>query len=141
MNKELPPFLSVLIVDQNQEHKGVLTNAAFVLGLSAGRILPEDTFGGVAVDGDGQKHHPLTRIPHFVRKANQSKIRTLRDIFLKKEKIVVVDYTEDAAPSDYETYTQQLLLHSGDQILYRALYVYGPSETVYLLTKNLSSLQ
>jgi hypothetical protein len=141
MNKELPPFVSVLIVDQVQEHKGILTNAALVVGLSAGRQLPATTFGGLVTDGDGQVHQPLTQIAHFVRKANQSKIRSLRQTCSDAPSIVVIDYTEDAAPSDYNTYTQQLGQHSGEQITYRALYLYGPSEVVYPLTKNLSRLE
>ncbi len=36
-------YLSVLIVDQNIEDKGILTNAGFVLGLTAGRELRFDS--------------------------------------------------------------------------------------------------
>ena len=141
MNKEHPQFVSVLVVDQAQDHKGILTNAAFVVGLSAGRTLPADSFGGKVVDGEGKEHHELTRIAHFVRKASQSKLRSLREAISVNSASVVIDYSEDAAPSDYQTYTQQLGQHSGEQITYRAIYFYGPSELVYPLTKNLSRLE
>lgn len=133
-------YLSVLIVDQSAEDKGILTNAGFVLGLTAGRELPEDTFDRDVVDGDGSTHKYLTRIGHFVRKAGQSKMRELRAKLIAEKDVKVVDYTEDAAPADYEEYARNLAGHKGDQISYRALYVYGPKDIVLPLTKNLSRL-
>lgn len=132
--------MSVLIVDQALEDKGVLTNAGFVLGLTAGRELPDDTFDRDVVDGDGSTHKYLTRIGHFVRKASQSKIRDLRRKFMAEKDVKVVDYTEDAAPADYAEYAHNLGAHKGEEIFYRALYVYGPKEIVLPLTKNLSRL-
>ena len=133
-------YLSVLIVDQSIEDRGILTNAAFVLGLTAGKEMPSETFGYPVNDGNGSKHEYLTKIGHFVRKAGQSKMRDLRTKFLVDSRIKVVDYTEDAAPSDYEEYAKNLFAHKDEEIKYRAIYVYGPSEVVMPLTKNLSRL-
>lgn len=133
-------FISVLIVDQSQENKGILTNAGFVLGLTAGRELPANTFGSDVVDGESSTHKYLTSIAHFVRKAGQSKLRDLRQKFMANSSITVVDYTEDAAPSDYTEYVKTLASHKSEDIYYRALYVYGPKDVVLPLTKNLSSL-
>jgi hypothetical protein len=133
-------YLSVLIVNQSIEDKGILTNAAFVLGLTAGRELPQETFGPDALDGENQSHKYLTNIAHFVRKAGQNKIKDLRKTFSQNPDVKVIDYTEDAAPSNYEDYTKNLGLHSGEEIVYRALYVYGPKDVVLPLTKNLSRL-
>lgn len=133
-------YLSVLIVDQSIKDKGILTNAGLVLGLTAGRELPEETFGPEAIDGEGPPHKYLTKIGHFVRKAGQSKIRDLRVKFLEDPDTKVIDYTEDAAPANYEEYTRNLAAHRLEQIVYRALYVYGPKDIVLPLTKNLSRL-
>jgi hypothetical protein len=133
-------YSSVLIIDQSIENKGVATNAGFVLGLTAGRELPETTFGHEAVDGDGLPHEYLTKIGHFVRKAGQSKMQELRNKFLAEPMVKVIDYTEDAAPADYEEYARNLASHKGKEIIYRALYVYGPQSIVLPLTKNLSRL-
>jgi hypothetical protein len=138
---EIPKFVSVLVVDQAIEAKGVLANAACVLGLTAGRELAQETFGPDIVDGDGATHRYLTRIGHFVRKAGQNKMRNLRKEFEKDPRVLVIDYTEDAAPADYDTYSRDLSQHSGEQIKYRALYVYGPEDIVVPLTKNLSRLE
>ncbi len=133
-------YISVLIVDQSLSPVGVLANTCFVLGLTAGRLMPVTAFGHDTVDGDGSAHRYLTSIAHFVRKAGQSKIRTLRATLIANPEVSLVGYTEDAAPSDYKEYAENLVRHSGDQIVYRALHVYGPEEVVTPLTKNLSRL-
>lgn len=136
----MEPHSSVLIIDQSIDNKGIATNAGFVLGLTAGRELPVETFGHEVMDGDGLSHAYLTKIGHFVRKAGQSKIRDLRNKFIAEPNVKVIDYTEDAAPADYEEYARNLTSHKGEEILYRALYIYGPQSVVLPLTKNLSRL-
>jgi hypothetical protein len=134
-------FISVLIVDQAVERKGILANAAFVVGLTAGRELPQSTFGSNVVDGEGAIHRYLRSIGHIVRKAGQSKMRSIRALLVKSPDVLLVDYTEDAAPVDYDSYSRSLAEHSGEDIKYRAIYVYGPEESVIPLTKNLSRLE
>ncbi len=133
-------FVSVLIVDQSIESAGIIANTSLVLGLTAGRELPPETFGPKVTDGEGSPHEYLTSIGHHVRKAGQSKLRSLRQQFLSLPSITVVDYTEDAAPSDYSEYARNLASHTGEEIRYRAIYVYGPEESVVPVTKNLSRL-
>lgn len=133
-------FASVIIVNQSITEAGILVNAAFVLGLTAGRNLPVETFGPDVVDGEQRTHLYLTKIGHYVRKAGASKLRSLRDMFANMEEVLLVDYTEDAAPADYDAYTSALKGHSGEEISYRAIHVYGPAEKVIPLTKNLSRL-
>lgn len=134
-------FVSVLVVDQAIESKGILANAALVLGLTAGRGLPQSTFGSDVVDGEGAIHRYLTNIGHVVRKAGQSKMRSIRTALVKSLDVLLVDYTEDAAPVDYNSYSRSLVGHSGEDIKYRAIYIYGPEESVMPLTKNLSRLE
>lgn len=134
-------FVSVLVVDQAIESKGILANAALVLGLTAGRGLPQSTFGSDVVDGEGAIHRYLTNIGHVVRKAGQSKMRSIRTALVKSPDVLLVDYTEDAAPVDYNSYSRSLVVHSGEDIKYRAIYIYGPEESVMPLTKNLSRLE
>ncbi|HYP19433.1 MAG TPA: DUF2000 domain-containing protein [Chloroflexia bacterium] len=133
-------FISVLIVDQAIDSKGVVANAAYVLGLTAGRDLPQETFGPDVVDGDGATHRYLTRIGHVVRKAGQNKLKSLRQTLAGNPDVLLVDYTEDAAPADYEEYAETLAKHSREELKYRALHVYGPEEIIAPLTKNLSRL-
>ncbi len=132
--------VSVLIVSQSLDHKGIIANSAFVLGLTAGKLLPQETFGPDVVDGNGSTHMYLTKIGHTVRVAGQNKIRALREEFLKMLGVTVVDYTEDAAPADYDAYAKSLGVHKGEEIIYRALHVYGPAAEIIAKTKNLSAL-
>ena len=131
---------SVLIVDQQLDHKGIIANAAFVLGLTAGREMGRETFGMDVVDKDGSLHRYLTKIGHFVRKAGQSKIRTIRESLANDVTVSIVDYPEDAAPSDYSVYTASLNAKPKDEINYRALHIIGPERVITPLTKNLSRL-
>jgi len=73
--------ISVLIVDQSIAHSGILTNLGLVIGLTAGRLLPDQTFGPDLIDGDGREHRYLTSVVHVVRKAGQNKLRDLRAYF------------------------------------------------------------
>lgn len=132
---------SVLIVAKGVDHKGILANCAFVLGLTAGKLLPPETFGPEVVDGDGISHKSLTNISHYVREAGQSKLRTLRAELAQNPSVIIVDYAEDAAPADYLTYAKSLGEHKGEEIIYRAIHVYGPADFVVPKTKNLSMLQ
>lgn len=92
------------------------------------------------IDGDGKIHKFLTNIAHHVRKAGQNKLKTLRETFSEDPEITIIDYPEDAAPSDYSEYATQLSSHKSDEITYRAIYVYGKADKVIPLTKNLSRL-
>jgi hypothetical protein len=134
-------FVSVLIVNQAIESKGILANVALVLGLTAGRELPQSTFGSDVLDGEGAIHRYLTNIGHVVRKAGHNKMRTIRTALVKSPDVLLVHYTEDAAPVDYNSYSRSLVGHSGEDIKYRAIYIYGPGESVMPLTKNLSRLE
>lgn len=136
----MPENVSVLIVNQSLPEVGILVNAAFVVGLTAGRLLPDDSFGPDTVDGDGNTHLYLTRVGHYVRKATATKLRALRKTFTEIDNVRLVDYTEDAAPADYEAYTSALSSHREEEINYRAIHVYGPADVVIPLTKNLSRL-
>lgn len=132
--------VSVLVVDKGIDHRGILANASFVLGLTAGRELEGDTFGTEVVDGDGSSHKYLTKIGHFVRKAGQSKLKNLRDELVANEDVMVVDYPEEAAPADYDQYSADLASRKGEEITYRAVYFYGPKDLIVPKTKNLSAL-
>ena len=133
-------YTSVLVVDKSIDHTGILTNVGLVLGLTAGRLLPDSTFGHDIVDGDGNSHRYLTNMPQSMRKAGQNKLRSLREYFGELPEVTLVDYTESAAVADYPTYEQNLTSRAGDEISYRAIYIYGPHDIVYPKTKNLSAL-
>jgi hypothetical protein len=131
---------SVLIINQGLAEPGTVANVAFVVGLTAGRLLPPHTFGGDVADADGRLHRHLTRLPHFVRRAGESKLRALHAAFSAMPEVVVVDYSDDARTSEYEKYAAALATRRTEAVVYRALHVFGPSHLLLPLTKNLSRL-
>jgi hypothetical protein len=133
-------MIGVLLVNQSLAGAGVEHNAALVLGLTAGRLMPADCFGGDVFDGDAVKHTFLTRTPHFVRKCGAGKLRALRQQFAQHPELIVVDYTEAAAPSSYDAYEAALASQKGEQVEYRAVFAFGPEDVLAPLTKNLSRL-
>lgn len=132
--------ISVIILNKQIDKTGIIANASFVLGLTAGREIGDETFGSDVTDGDKKTHKYLTKIGHFVRKAGQSKLRSLRNEFAEHSDVLLIDYTEDADPSDYREYQKQIKEHSGEEIIYRAIHLYGPKEKIIPKTKNLSAL-
>jgi len=132
--------ISLLIVNKSIAEPGIIVNAAFVLGLTVGRQLPDETFGPAVIDGAGNRHESLTSIGHIVRKATSTKLRTLWGTFSADPEVLIVDYTEAAAPADYAAYAAALGSSAGDEISFRAIHVYGPEDKIVPLTKNLSSL-
>lgn len=133
---------SVLVVNKSLlssgDDVGKLINAAFVLGLTAGRELSAETFGGDVIDGDGTVHRYLTKIGHYVRKASGGKLRSLRQACEMHNEITVVDYTDAASPASYAEYEKSLSSQQGENITYRAIHISGPAELVSSLTKSLS---
>ena len=132
--------ISVLIVNQSIADPGTVANVAFVLGLTAGRLMPAETFGEDVVDGGHHRHRYLTSLPHIVRKAGAAKLCTLREALSNIEGVHVVDYAEEAATSSYSEYEQALGTRPSEDIRYRAIHVFGPADMIYPLTKNLSRL-
>ena len=52
-----------------------------------------------------------------------------------------MDYTDDASPADYKEYEEHIGKHKGEEIVYRAIHIFGPEEIVVSKTKNLSMLK
>jgi len=127
-------------VNQAITHVGIIANATFVLGLSIGREMNASEFGDAVIDGSGSLHHALTNMKHIVRKAGDTKIKTLRAQLLAQPGVTVIDYTEAASTSDYDEYVRTLENQKSDEIIYRAIHILGPQEIVEPLTKNLSRL-
>lgn len=133
-------LIGVLLIDHSITSAGLEQNLGLVMGLSAGRKMLFENFGPDVCDADGRTHPQLTNSPHFVRKCSANKLRELRDCFASHPELIVVDYTEAAATSDYAAYAAALSEQAGDQVVYRAVFAFGPEHLLTPLTKNLSRL-
>ena len=111
---------------------GLAVNAAGVLAATLGR----------RVDGSGEKHAGLVRIPIPVLKADEEAIKSVRTRTVGLEGLLVVDLTETAQSSrTYEEYEERMPRAQGDWLGYLGVALYGEKRSVNKLTGNLPLLR
>ena len=120
---------------------GLAVNAAGVLAATLGRRV-ESLVGADVVDGSGEKHAGLVRIPIPVLKADEEAIRDVRSRASGVEGLLVVDVTETAQSSrTYEEYEDRMALTRGDSLGYLGVALYGEKRSVNKLTGSLPLLR
>ena len=120
---------------------GLAVNAAGVLAATLGRRV-ESLVGADVVDGSGERHAGLVRIPIPVLKADEEAIRDVRSRASGIEGLLVVDVTEMAQSSrTYEEYRDRMALAQGDELGYLGVALYGEKRAVNKLTGNLPLLR
>ena len=120
---------------------GLAVNAAGVLAATLGRR-EESLVGADVVDGSGERHAGLVRIPIPVLKADEEAIRDVRSRASGIEGLLVVDVTEMAQSSrTYEEYRDRMALAQGDELGYLGVALYGEKRAVNKLTGNLPLLR
>ena len=120
---------------------GLAVNAAGVLAATLGRRV-ESLVGPDVVDGSGERHAGLVRIPIPVLKADEEEIRKVRARAAELEDLLVVDVTETAQSSrTYEEYEDRMSLAQGDGLGYLGVALYGEKRSVNKLTGNLPLLR
>ena len=119
---------------------GLAVNAAGVLAATLGRKV-ESLVGPDVVDGSGESHAGLVRIPIPVLKADEEEIKRVRERAAGLEGLLVVDVTETAQSSrTYEEYEDRMSLTRGDGLGYLGVALYGEKRSVNKLTGNLPLL-
>ena len=102
----------------------------------------ESLVGPDVVDGSGERHAGLVRIPIPVLKADEEAIRSMRARAAELEGLLVVDVTETAQSSrTYEEYEDRMALTQGDGLGYLGVALYGEKRSVNKLTGNLPLLR
>ena len=120
---------------------GLAVNAAGVLAATLGRRV-DSLVGEDVVDGSGEKHAGLVRIPIPVLKADEEAIRSVRTRAVGLEGLLVVDLMETAQSSrTYEEYEERMARAQGDGLGYLGVALYGEKRSVNKLTGNLPLLR
>ena len=120
---------------------GLAVNAAGVLAATLGRKV-ESLVGPDVVDGSGERHAGLVRIPIPVLKADEEEIRSVRERAAEVGDLLVVDLTETAQLSrTYEEYEDRMSVTQGDGLGYIGVALYGEKRSVNKLTGNLPLLR
>ncbi|WP_207956265.1 DUF2000 domain-containing protein [Rubrobacter marinus] len=120
---------------------GLAVNAAGVLAATLGRRV-EALVGPDVVDGSGERHAGLVRIPIPVLKADEEAIKSVRVRAAALEDLLVVDVTETAQSSrTYEEYEDRMASTRGDGLGYLGVALYGEKRAVNKLTGSLPLLR
>lgn len=120
---------------------GLAVNAAGVLAATLGRKV-ESLVGPDVVDGSGERHAGLVKIPIPVLKADEEAIRDVRSRASGVEGLLVVDVTQTAQSSrTYEEYEDRMALTDGNGLGYLGVALYGEKRSVNKLTGNLPLLR
>ena len=120
---------------------GLAVNAAGVLAATLGRKV-ESLVGPDVVDGSGERHAGLVKIPIPVLKADEEAIRDVRSRASGVEGLLVVDVTQTAQSSrTYEEYEDRMALTDGNGLGYLGVALYGQKRSVNKLTGNLPLLR
>lgn len=133
-----PTEKCVVVVDSDLP-LGLLTNTATVLavtlGARAGAIIGED-----AVDGSGDVHPGLTRLP--ILKADAEAVKQIRLKASGTDGLLVVDFTDAAqTPRDYGEYLENISGVPTEDLRYLGVVLYGNKKPINKLTGGLSLLR
>lgn len=120
---------------------GLAVNAAGVLAATLGRKV-DGLVGPDVVDGSGERHAGLVRVPIPILKADEEEIKRVRARAAESEGLLVVDVTETAQSSrTYEEYEDRMSRTQGEGLGYLGVALYGEKRSVNKLTGNLSLLR
>lgn len=134
-----PESKCVMIVAESLP-AGLAANAAGVLAFTLGREM-ECAVGPGVLDGSGERHEGITRVPLPVLCADGQTLRRLRQEAGQTE-LLAVDFTESAQTSKtYEEYERKLASRRTEELEYLGLALYGKKKEVDRLTGSLPLLR
>ena len=120
---------------------GLLANTATVLAITLGSRVGS-IVGDDAVDGSGEVHPGLTRLPIPILKANADALKEIRLKASGTEDLLVVDFTDAAqTPRDYGEYLENISGVPTEDLRYLGVALYGDKRPVNKLTGGLPLLR
>ncbi len=130
----------VVVVD-GELPVGLLANTATVLAITLGARVGA-IVGDDAVDGSGEVHPGLTRLPIPILKADADAIKRIRVEASGTEALLVVDFTDAAqTPRDYREYLENISGVPTEDLRYLGVALYGDKKPVNKLTGGLPLLR
>ena len=131
----------VLIADENLP-PGLIANTAAVLGVTLGRLMPEECVGEDIVDGSGLPHRGIVTIPLPVLRADARKLGDIRRALAREEysDLLVVDFTDVARScKNYDEYKAKAAICTEQS--YLGLALYGDRKKINSLTGSMPLLR
>ena len=135
MNLPLHRRCSIVLNDNLQP--GLAANAAAVLAASIGRAYPE-IVGPAVLDGAGNVHPGITRIPLPILQTDAESLRRLA-VSARQGGVEVFGFTDVAQTCHrYEEYTARMASAEPGRLTYAGLALFGPVTDVRRLTGDLA---
>ncbi len=118
--------------------RGLTLNAVAVLSVALGRHVGQLT-GEDVIDASGQTHVGIVNIPISILKTTASQVKTIRSQASGVAGLLVVDMTETAqAARFYGDYVDRMSRLSEEDMVYRAVALYGDKKEINKLTGSLA---
>jgi hypothetical protein len=134
--------MKIAMIINNELPMGLIANTAAVLGISLGKMYPEDIVGGDIPDADGKIHSGITAKTIPMLAASRAKIKEIRDKLFEDSSITTIDFSEAAQKClEYDDYIRILSGLSSTDIHYLGICLYGPDKNVNKITGNLCLLR
>lgn len=133
----------VMIIDRELP-LGLIANAAAVLGISLGKLFPEEIVGRDIQDADGNVHVGITTKTIPLLAGSKEQIRSIRAAIGtgSNSDVTVIDFSEVAQKCrDYESYVDILSSYTASRLAYLGICLYGPDKKVNKLTGSLGLLR
>lgn len=140
-DKNVAETKCVLVIDENLP-VGVIANAAAVLALSLGKLVPE-MVGDDFTDYDGRVRRGITTLPIPTLKGNGELLRSMRERLREFEsEIIVVDLVGATKTTrSYEEYIESIQNTPEDKQEYLGIALSGTKKLVNKFTGNLGLLR
>lgn len=130
----------VVVVDADMDRGGA-ANAAAVAALALGRRL-DGPLGADGKDASGGVHAGIDPHPIPTLAADPERIRALYEAGRERDGVTAVGFTDTARRArDYGSYLEDLSRTGAEELVYRALALFGPKARVNALTKRLPLLK
>jgi hypothetical protein len=136
--------MKIVMVINKELPIGLIANTAAVLGISLGKMFPEDIVGCDLKDADGNTHVGITAKTIPVLSADRIQIKEIRDgLFTQDSRdVTVIDFSEAAQKClEYDDYMQILSGLPSAELYYMGICLFGPDKRVNKLTGNLGLLR
>jgi hypothetical protein len=119
---------------------GPLANTATVLAVTLGSRIGA-IVGDDAIDGSGEAHAGLTRLPIPVLEADADTVKGIR-LKASGTGLLLVDFTDAAqAPRDYAEYLENISRVQTEDLKYLGVALYGEKKPINKLTGGLPLLR
>lgn len=132
----------VMVLDKDLP-LGILANTAGIMGITLGKHIPE-TVGPDVRDKSGKEHLGIIELPVSVLKADQEKIREIREQLFWPEfaELIVVDFSDVAQSCNvYEEYIKKAAAVDEKDMTYFGIGICGAKKLVNKLTGSLPLLR